>query len=213
MRSTLKALAIITLLTLGVCAHAQYNPGVIVQANLGDGQGGINGAGNTLKTAYLHFELWNCGNNVPQVQGNALAIVAQQFDMRPNPTTGVISTYRKNKNRFHEADDSADGNRAKKQKKKCPGSRAKMDGSVSITSFERMKLIRSCRGQSFSTQRRKIGKSGRRNRFQPPYPVHGLTEAVQKWIVAEGFDTKPSPTQPWRMRSFLLIQQYENRCP
>jgi hypothetical protein len=25
------------------------------------------------------------------VQGNALAIVAQQFDMRPNPTTGLIS--------------------------------------------------------------------------------------------------------------------------
>jgi hypothetical protein len=34
---------------------------------------------------------WNCGNNVPQVVGNPLAIVAQQFDMRPNPTTGVIT--------------------------------------------------------------------------------------------------------------------------
>ena len=30
-------------------------------------------------------KLWNCGNNVPQVVGNPLAIVAQQFDMRPNP--------------------------------------------------------------------------------------------------------------------------------
>jgi uncharacterized protein (DUF2062 family) len=41
------------------------------------------------------FELWNCGSNVPQVEEGA-AIVAQQFDMRPNPTTGVISgaTYR-----------------------------------------------------------------------------------------------------------------------
>jgi len=47
--------------------------------------------------------LWNCGNNVPQIQGNAFAIVAQQFDMRPNPTTGLISTYRKYKNRFHLA--------------------------------------------------------------------------------------------------------------
>jgi hypothetical protein len=34
---------------------------------------------------------WNCGNNVPQVVGNPLAILAQQFDMRPNPTTGVIT--------------------------------------------------------------------------------------------------------------------------
>jgi hypothetical protein len=39
----------------------------------------------------LHFELWNCGNNVPQAGNNSVAIVAQQFDMRPNPATGVIS--------------------------------------------------------------------------------------------------------------------------
>jgi hypothetical protein len=38
-----------------------------------------------------NWQLWNCGNNVPQVVGNPLAIVAQQFDMRPNPTTGVIT--------------------------------------------------------------------------------------------------------------------------
>jgi hypothetical protein len=31
------------------------------------------------------------GNNVPQVVGNPLAIVSQQFDMRPNLTTGVIT--------------------------------------------------------------------------------------------------------------------------
>jgi hypothetical protein len=36
-------------------------------------------------------KLWNCGNNVPQVVGNPLAIVAQQFDVRPNPTTGAIT--------------------------------------------------------------------------------------------------------------------------
>jgi hypothetical protein len=34
---------------------------------------------------------WNCGNNVPQVGGNPLAIVAQQFDVRANPTTGLIT--------------------------------------------------------------------------------------------------------------------------
>jgi len=84
MRSTLKALAVLTLLTLGVCAYAQ-SPGVTVAATLIDGQGNIQ------KTGYLHFELWNCGNNVPQIPGNALAIVAQQFDMRPNPGTGLIT--------------------------------------------------------------------------------------------------------------------------
>src|SRR3981081_3813099 len=36
-------------------------------------------------------EDWNCGNNVPQVVGVPLAILAQQFDMRANPTTGVIT--------------------------------------------------------------------------------------------------------------------------
>ena len=36
-------------------------------------------------------KLWNCGNDVPQGVGNPLAIVAQQFDMRPNPKTGVIT--------------------------------------------------------------------------------------------------------------------------
>jgi hypothetical protein len=36
-------------------------------------------------------EGWNCGNNVPQVVGNPLAIVTQQIDMRPNPATGIIT--------------------------------------------------------------------------------------------------------------------------
>ena len=27
----------------------------------------------------MYFELWNCGNNVPQIPGNAFAIVAQRF--------------------------------------------------------------------------------------------------------------------------------------
>jgi len=36
----------------------------------------------------------NCGTAAitsPRYRGNAFAIVAQQFDMRPNPTTGLIS--------------------------------------------------------------------------------------------------------------------------
>lgn len=60
-------------------------PGVTVTASLFDGQGNIQ------KTSYLHFELWNCGDNVPQLSEGTGAIVASQFDMRANPTTGIIS--------------------------------------------------------------------------------------------------------------------------
>jgi hypothetical protein len=47
--------------------------------------------GSILSAWNLHWELWNCGNNVPQVVGNPFAIVSQQFDMRANLTIGVIS--------------------------------------------------------------------------------------------------------------------------
>jgi hypothetical protein len=45
-------------------------------------------SGYCLRPHTLHWQLWNCGNNVPPVVGNPLAIIAPQFDMRPNPTTG-----------------------------------------------------------------------------------------------------------------------------
>src|SRR5260370_545653 len=60
-------------------------PGITVTASLVDGQG------NVQTSAYLHFQLWNCGTNVPQIIGNSQAVVAQQFDMRPNPASGLIS--------------------------------------------------------------------------------------------------------------------------
>src|SRR5690348_7568385 len=76
----------IVLVLLGVATvHGQTTPGVIVTGKLVDGQG------NVLKNGYLHFELYNCGANVPQVVGAPNAIVQQQFDMRPNPSTGLIS--------------------------------------------------------------------------------------------------------------------------
>jgi len=70
-----------------VCALslAALGQGVTVTATLTDGQG------IPQKTSYLHWQLWNCGNNVPQIIGQPYAMVAQQFDMRANPTTGVIS--------------------------------------------------------------------------------------------------------------------------
>jgi|SRR5271157_3424329 len=79
-----RAIQIAVLMTaLGLRLFAQ--PGVVVSATLVDGQG------NVQTSAYLHFQLWNCGTNVPQVIGQANAIVAQQFDMRANPVTGLIS--------------------------------------------------------------------------------------------------------------------------
>jgi hypothetical protein len=76
-----------TLAVLLFCAGASFaqTPGVAVTAKLIDGQG------NTIKTAYLHFELWNCGLNVPQVIGAPLTVVTSHFDLHANPTTGLIS--------------------------------------------------------------------------------------------------------------------------
>jgi hypothetical protein len=50
-----------------------------------------NGTGTTLTTAYLHFELWNCGTNFPTISGQPQTIVQFTFDLKANPTTGVIT--------------------------------------------------------------------------------------------------------------------------
>jgi len=76
-------LAVVALLALPSLAQT---PGVTVNATLVDGQGQIQ------KAAYLHWELFNCGDNVPQVQGGLnFSVVATQFDMHANTQTGVIS--------------------------------------------------------------------------------------------------------------------------
>jgi hypothetical protein len=41
-------------------------------------------------SAKLHFQIWNCDNNVPQVVGVPQVVVAQQFTLRANTTTGLI---------------------------------------------------------------------------------------------------------------------------
>lgn len=87
----MKTLFKLVLTLAAVCALSLVAPlaamgqGVTVTATLTDGQG------IPQKTSYLHWQLWNCGNNVPQIIGQPYAMVAQQFDMRANPTTGVIS--------------------------------------------------------------------------------------------------------------------------
>jgi len=49
------------------------------------------GRSNSSRNAYLHWELFNCGQNHPQVSGGPLTIVPQSFDTKPNPVTGIIS--------------------------------------------------------------------------------------------------------------------------
>jgi hypothetical protein len=74
MRKLRAFLLSVFLLISASLAFAQ-TPGVAVTATL------INGQGQTIKTAYLHFELWNCELNVPQVIGAPLTVVTSQFDL------------------------------------------------------------------------------------------------------------------------------------
>jgi hypothetical protein len=78
-------LALLTVLGVASSLSAQATPGITVAAKLVDGQG------NVMPTAYLHFQLYNCGPNVPQVIGAPDAIVAQQFDLRPATSGATIS--------------------------------------------------------------------------------------------------------------------------
>jgi len=80
MRKTIAVLAVVLLATA-----LSFAQGVAVTAHL------VNGQGQNIKTAYLHFELWNCGKNVPQVIGQPLVVVPNQFDMHADPTTGLIA--------------------------------------------------------------------------------------------------------------------------
>lgn len=66
-----------------LCAALPAYSVVTVNASLSDvGQ-------NLPKTAFLRFELENCGDNIPQVPNNLLAIVLPKIDLRP--VNGVIS--------------------------------------------------------------------------------------------------------------------------
>src|ERR1017187_6506595 len=76
-----KFLCAIALLCSASIAWAQYVP---VHAQLSDG------TGNLSTTAYLHFELQNCGKNWPTVSSNPLVIVNTAFDLKPNQPDGSI---------------------------------------------------------------------------------------------------------------------------
>jgi hypothetical protein len=71
----------IILFLFSTIACAEYIP---VYAKLTDG------TGNVSKTAYLHFELQNCGANFPTVPGNSQVVVQTAFDIKPNQSDGSI---------------------------------------------------------------------------------------------------------------------------
>jgi hypothetical protein len=58
---------------------------VTVSANLTDGTGA------TYRTAYLHFQLLNCGDNFPAVPSQPGMIVQDSFDIHPTLTTGLVA--------------------------------------------------------------------------------------------------------------------------
>jgi hypothetical protein len=49
-----------------------------------------NGTGSTLPAAYVHFQLYNCGNNVPVIASSPSTIAATTFDLTPNQPNGTI---------------------------------------------------------------------------------------------------------------------------
>ena len=66
---------------LALTVHAQ----VTVSANLTDGTGA------TYRTAYLHFQLLNCGDNFPAVPSSPALIVQDSFDIHPTLSTGLVT--------------------------------------------------------------------------------------------------------------------------
>src|ERR1700690_1989113 len=49
------------------------------------------GTGSTLKNAYVHFDLYNCGTNVPTITtGSDTSIAKYSFDLKPNQPDGSI---------------------------------------------------------------------------------------------------------------------------
>jgi hypothetical protein len=69
---------------LALNLHSQ----VTVSANLTDGTGA------TYRTAYLHFQLLNCGDNFPAVPSQPGLITQDSFDIHPTLTTGLVSAAR-----------------------------------------------------------------------------------------------------------------------
>lgn len=81
----------------GICRQSFVACLILILASIGSSFASTftatlkNGTGSTVTTAYLHFELWNCGTNFPTVSGQPQTIVQFTFDLKANAMTGVIT--------------------------------------------------------------------------------------------------------------------------
>ena len=75
----------LTLIAACVMFYSLAASATSVTAKLLDGQG------NVSRTAFLHFELSNCGRNFPVVTSGSKTIVQPSFDLKPNLATGLVS--------------------------------------------------------------------------------------------------------------------------
>lgn len=77
--------SVLAILFLALSAEAQ----VSINTNLTTGTMTSNVA-NLYRSAYLHFQLVNCGDNVPVVPGQPNAVVQDSFDLRPSTPGSAI---------------------------------------------------------------------------------------------------------------------------
>jgi hypothetical protein len=72
----------ILIIASSLSAWCQY---ATVNATLTDGSGSF------APSAYLHFSLRNCGANFPVVSGQGFTPAKVSFDLKPNPSTGIVT--------------------------------------------------------------------------------------------------------------------------
>lgn len=82
---------LLTLLILSFAAVAMpLSAQVSINTNLTTGTM-TTGVANLYRSAYLHFQLVNCGDNVPVMPGQSNAVVQDSFDLRPStPGSAII---------------------------------------------------------------------------------------------------------------------------
>ena len=82
MPSMKRYLAVASFLLCSLFASAQY---ATINAQLTDG------TGTYAPSSFIHFDLQNCGENFPFVTSGSLTPVRTSFDLKPNPTTGLVT--------------------------------------------------------------------------------------------------------------------------
>lgn len=77
-------------LLLAASLSAPLSAQVSINTNLTTGTM-TTGVANLYRTAYLHFQLVNCGDNIPVMPGQSNAVVQDSFDLRPaTPGSAIV---------------------------------------------------------------------------------------------------------------------------